>query len=71
MADKMVIPMIVLARYLESPLLVPALDPNYKTALRSYLGKDSTPAAFNTKILLKRGVHLHFVLPSVIPPLSL
>lgn len=40
MADKMVIPMIVLARYLESPLLVPVLDPNYKTALRSYLGKD-------------------------------
>ena len=66
MADKMVIPMIVLARYLESPLLVPALDPNYKTALRSYLGKDSTPAAFNTKILLKRGVHLHFVLPSAL-----
>lgn len=66
MADKIVIPMIVLARYLESPLLVPALDPNYKTALRSYLGKDATPGAFNTKILLKRGVHLHFVLPSAL-----
>lgn len=56
--------MIVLARYLKNPLPVPALDPNYKTALQSYLGKHATPAAFNTNLLLKRGVHLHFVLPS-------
>lgn len=66
MADKIVIPMIVLARYLKNPLPVPALDPNYKTALHSYLGKDATPAAFNTNLLLKRGVHLHFILPSAL-----
>ncbi|MDE7130538.1 MAG: hypothetical protein K2O65_01905 [Lachnospiraceae bacterium] len=66
MAERIVIPMIVLARYLKNPLPVPALDPNYKTALRSYLGKDATPAAFNTNLLLKRGVHLHFVLPSAL-----
>ncbi len=66
MAERIVIPMIVLARYLKNPLPVPALDPDYKTALRSYLGKDATPAAFNTNLLLKRGVHLHFVLPSAL-----
>lgn len=66
MAERIVIPMIVLARYLKNPLPVPALDPNYKTALRSYLGKDATPAAFNTNLLLKRGVHLHFILPSAL-----
>lgn len=66
MADRIVIPMIVLARYLKNPLPVPTLDPNYKTALRSYLGKDATPAAFNTNLLLKRGVHLHFILPSAL-----
>lgn len=66
MADKIVIPMIVLARHLKNPLPVPALNPNYKTALRSYLGKDGTPAAFNTNLLLKRGVHLHFILPSAL-----
>ncbi len=66
MAERIVIPMIVLARYLKNSLLVPALDPDYKNALSSYLGKRATPAAFNTKILLKRGVHLHFVLPSAL-----
>lgn len=66
MAERIVMPMIVLARYLRNPLPVPALDPNYKTVLRSYLGKDATPAAFNTNLLLKRGVHLHFVLPSAL-----
>ncbi|MDE5716415.1 MAG: hypothetical protein K2I53_02145 [Lachnospiraceae bacterium] len=66
MAERIVIPMIVLVRYLKNPLPVPALDPNYKTALRSYLGKDATPAAFNTNLLLKRGVHLHFILPSAL-----
>lgn len=66
MAEKIVIPMIVLARYLKNPVPVPALDPNYKTALRSYLGKEASPAAFNTNLLLKRGVHLHFVLPSAL-----
>lgn len=66
MAERIVIPMIVLARYLKNPLPVPALDPNYKTALHSYLGKHATPAAFNTNLLLKPGVHLHFVLPSAL-----
>lgn len=66
MAERIVIPMIVLARHLKNPLPVPALNPNYKTALRSYLGKDATPAAFNTNLLLKRGVHLHFILPSAL-----
>lgn len=66
MAERIVIPMIVLARYLKNPLPVPALNPNYKTALRSYLGKDATPAAFNTNLILKCGVHLHFILPSAL-----
>lgn len=65
MADKIVIPMIVLAHHLKNPLPVPVINPNYKTVLKSYLGKDGTPAAFNTNLLLKKGVHLHFILPSV------
>ena len=66
MSDQLMIPMIVLARYFRTPLQVPAMNPNYKTALRSYLGKDATPGAFNKNILLKKGVHLHFVLPSAL-----
>lgn len=64
MAGKLIVPMTILAQYVKDSVQVPALAPNYKTALHSYLGKDSTPAAFNTDILLKKGVHLHFVLPS-------
>lgn len=66
MASNLTIPMVVLAHHLKNPLQVPAINPNYKTALRSYLGKNSTPAAFNTNLLLKKGVHLHFVLPSAL-----
>ncbi|MDR1689990.1 MAG: hypothetical protein LBS21_15495 [Clostridiales bacterium] len=66
MAEKLIIPMIVLARNLKRPLQVPALNPNYKTALNSYLGKDSAPGAFNENILLESGVHLHFILPSAL-----
>ncbi len=66
MAGNLIIPMVVLAHHLKTSLQVPAINPNYKTALRSYLGKDSTPAAFNTNLLLKKGVHLHFVLPSAL-----
>ena len=64
MTDKLMIPMIVLARHLKNAEQVPAVNPNYKTALTSYLGKDSTPDVFNTNILLDKGIHLHFVLPS-------
>ena len=64
MADKLIIPMIVLAQRLKTSQQVPAINPNYKTALQSYLGKDSTPSAFNANTLMKKGVHLHFILPS-------
>lgn len=64
MADTLILPMLVLADHLKTPLRVPSLNPNYKTALRSYLGKYATPAAFNSDLLLQKGVHLHFVLPS-------
>ncbi|MCU6761189.1 Uncharacterised protein [uncultured Roseburia sp.] len=66
MSAQLIIPMIVLARHFKTPLQVPAINPNYKTALRSYLGKDATPGAFNKNILLKKGIHLHFVLPSAL-----
>ncbi|MDR2547864.1 MAG: hypothetical protein LBC96_10280 [Lachnospiraceae bacterium] len=64
MAKQIIIPMIILAHRLKTALQVPSISPNYKTALQSYLGKDSTPAAFNKNSLLKKGVHLHFILPS-------
>lgn len=64
MAGKLMIPMVILANHLETAVQVPALNPDYQTALRSYLGKHSTPSAFNSQIMLKKGLHLHFVLPS-------
>jgi len=66
MADKLIIPMLVLARHQKRTLNVPAIAPDYKTALRSYLGKYSSPEAFNKNKVLKKGVHLHFILPSAL-----
>ena len=62
-----IIPMKVLAyRVQNGTKKVPALNPNYKTARVYALGNDFSPDAFNTRIELQEGVHLHFILPSVL-----
>ena len=63
---KLIIPMIISARKLNETISVPVLNPDYTSALRSYLGKDSSPPAFNTGRKLKKGIHLHFILPSML-----
>ena len=64
MADKIIIPMKVLAYRVEKDMDVPALDPNYRQASRKILGKDVSPAPFYTFTRLQKGLHLHFILPS-------
>ncbi len=64
MADKIIIPMKVLAYRIENDMNVPALDPNYKQASKSILGKDVSPTPFYTFTTLQKGLHLHFILPS-------
>lgn len=63
----LIIPMKVLAyRVQNGTKKVPALTPNYKVAASCALGKDITPDAFNKRIELQEGIHLHFILPSVL-----
>ena len=62
-----IIPMTVLAyRVQNGAKRVPALNPNFKAARAYALGKDVTPDAFNSSLELQEGIHLHFILPSVL-----
>ena len=62
-----IIPMTVLAyRVQNGAKRVPALNPNFKAARAFALGKDVTPDAFNSSLELQEGIHLHFILPSVL-----
>ena len=73
MADKIIIPMKVLAYRIKEDIHhpstseeidVPALNPNYKTAANVTLGADVSPEPFFSFTQLKKGLHLHFILPS-------